>query len=201
MIQGQVFGITGGSASGKSSLISALLGHTAIESGVIIRNGKFAYFPETPYLENDESVLNNVIFYQKFNKERYENALEIVLLGKKGIGSDPICEDSPIGQLELSAQQMQKISLARSIFCDRYYPNLLPNLYMRLLIFIWSREIIILENPLSEITDQLVVDDIFRRICAKLIEMGKTVIVASQNDNVIYYWSRRGSRLYLNIIK
>lgn len=78
-----------------------------------------SYFPETPYLENDESVLNNVIFYQQFDKEKYENALEMVQLGKKGIGSDPVCEDVPVGQLELTPKQMQKISLARSIFCDR----------------------------------------------------------------------------------
>lgn len=114
-----MFGLTGGPASGKSSLILALLGHIPIESGVIIRNGKIAYFPETPYLENDESVLNNVIFYQQFDKEKYENAMEMVQLGKNGLGSDPICEDVPIGQLELTTKQMQKISLARSIYCDR----------------------------------------------------------------------------------
>lgn len=118
-MQGQLFGLTGGPASGKSSFILALLGHTSIESGVIIRNGKVGYFPETPYLECDESVQNNVIFHQKFYKETYENALEMVQLGKQGMGSDPVCEDVPVGQLELTPKQMQKISLARSILCDR----------------------------------------------------------------------------------
>lgn len=114
-----MFGITGGPRTGKSSLILALLGHVPIESGSIKRNGKMAYFPETPYLECDKSVQSNVIFYEKFDKERYENAMELVQLGKKGIGSDPVCEDIPVDQLELTTQQMQKINLARSIFCDR----------------------------------------------------------------------------------
>lgn len=100
-------------------MICALLGHIPIESGVIKRNGNIAYFPETPYLENDESVLNNIIFNQQFDNEKYENALEMVQLGKKGIGSDPICEDVPVGQLVLTPKQIQKISLARSIYCDR----------------------------------------------------------------------------------
>lgn len=53
-------------------------------------------------------------------------------------------------------------------------------------IFFFFREIIILENPLCEFNNELIVDEIFRKVCAKLVEMGKTVIVASRYDNVIW---------------
>lgn len=64
--------------------------------------------------------------------------------------------------------------------------NLLSTFYVKFETcnFISFRETIILENPLSEFNNESV-DEIFRKICGQLIEMGKTVIVVSQNDNVI----------------
>lgn len=42
-----------------------------------------------------------------------------------------------------------------------------------------------MENPLSAFNDAKLVDEIFQAVCAKLVKIGKTVILASQIENVI----------------
>lgn len=90
-----------------------------IVTGNISRKGNIAYFPTKPYMEDDKSARENIIFYDKFDELKYENAMSLVQLSQRCLGSDPLCEDIPVGELELSTQQLQKINLARAIYCDK----------------------------------------------------------------------------------
>lgn len=90
-----------------------------IVTGKISRKGNIAYFPTKPYMEDDKSARENIIFYDKFDELKYENAMSLVQLSQRCLGSDPLCEDIPVGELELSTQQLQKINLARAIYCDK----------------------------------------------------------------------------------
>lgn len=88
-------------------------------TGNISQNGNIAYFPTNPYMEDDKSAKENIIFHQTFDAMKYESAMTLVKLSQRCLGSDPLCEDIPVGELELSNQQLQKINLARSIYCDK----------------------------------------------------------------------------------
>lgn len=92
-------------------------------------------------MEDDKSAKENVIFYQKFDAQKYESAMSLVQLSQRCLGSDPLCEDIPVGELELSTKQIQKISLARSIYCDKYV----------FLYLVYILKLIIIDNVLGKL--------------------------------------------------
>lgn len=81
--------------------------------------GTTSFFPQKPYTV-DGSVKDNIIFYEEFHSLKYYNAISLAQLNNDILCSYPGYDDVPIDYLELNAQQLQKISLARAIFCERY---------------------------------------------------------------------------------
>lgn len=89
------------------------------KTGNFLLKGTTSYFPEKPYTI-DGSVKENIIFYEEFHSLKYYNAISLAQLNNDILCSYPGYDDVPIDYLELNIQQLQKISLARAIFCDRY---------------------------------------------------------------------------------
>lgn len=89
------------------------------KTGNFLQKGTTSFFPQKPYTV-DGSVKDNIIFYEEFHSLKYYNAISLAQLNNDILCSYPGYDDVPIDYLELNAQQLQKISLARAIFCERY---------------------------------------------------------------------------------
>lgn len=110
--------MTGGTGSGKTSLLYSILGHVPIKTGQSYRRGKFAFFPKEPFVSCG-SVRDNIVFGTDFDSIRYYKAISIARL------SNEICftgnkDDYPIETFQFSKEQLQRICFARAFFCDRF---------------------------------------------------------------------------------
>lgn len=87
-------------------------------TGHFLQQGKAAFFPEQPYMI-EGSVKENIIFYEEFDSVKYYKVFSLVGLNNDTVCSYPGYDDIPVSYLDLSMQQLQKISMARAIFCER----------------------------------------------------------------------------------
>ena len=104
--------------SGKSSLISAMLGEMNVVSGKINTNGKIAYVPQQAWMQN-ETLKNNITFGKKYNDNLYKKVIEsCALIPDLQIlqGGD----QTEIGEkgINLSGGQKQRISMARAVYSN-----------------------------------------------------------------------------------
>ncbi|XP_072451109.1 ATP-binding cassette sub-family C member 5-like isoform X2 [Chiloscyllium punctatum] len=77
--QGKLVGICGSVGSGKSSLISAVLGQLILLEGTVAVRGTFAYVAQQAWLLN-ATLRDNILFGKKYEEERYNNVLEACCL-------------------------------------------------------------------------------------------------------------------------
>lgn len=109
--------IVGSVASGKSSLLAAILGDMK-HSGQVTVRGKVAYVPQVAWILN-ETLRENICFGLPYNKEKYTAVIECCCL-------TPDFEMLPAGDLteigekgiNLSGGQKQRVSLARAAYAD-----------------------------------------------------------------------------------
>ncbi|XP_078067709.1 ATP-binding cassette sub-family C member 5-like isoform X3 [Mustelus asterias] len=117
--QGKLVGICGSVGSGKSSLISAILGQLILLEGTVAVRGNFAYVAQQAWLLNT-SLRDNILFGKSYEEERYNNVLEACCL-YPDIESLPYGDMTEVGErgANLSGGQRQRISLARALYSDR----------------------------------------------------------------------------------
>ncbi|XP_048461284.1 ATP-binding cassette sub-family C member 5-like [Rhincodon typus] len=117
--QGKLVGICGSVGSGKSSLISAILGQLILLEGTVAVRGTFAYVAQQAWLLN-ASLRDNILFGKNYEEERYNNVLEACCL-YPDIEALPCGDMTEIGErgANLSGGQRQRISLARALYSDR----------------------------------------------------------------------------------
>uniref|UniRef100_A0A4W3H1Z1 ATP-binding cassette sub-family C member 5 n=1 Tax=Callorhinchus milii TaxID=7868 RepID=A0A4W3H1Z1_CALMI len=117
--QGKLVGICGSVGSGKSSLISAILGQMILLKGSIAVRGTFAYAAQQAWIFN-KSLRDNILFGKVYEEERYNTVLEACCL-TSDIASLPYGDMTEIGEqgTNLSGGQRQRISLARALYSDR----------------------------------------------------------------------------------
>lgn len=72
---GTLHAVVGTVGSGKSSLISAILGDMYKKQGQVVVCGTIAYVPQTAWITNS-TVRDNILFGNAYNKEFYEQTLE-----------------------------------------------------------------------------------------------------------------------------
>uniref|UniRef100_A0A671K610 Multidrug resistance-associated protein 5-like n=1 Tax=Sinocyclocheilus anshuiensis TaxID=1608454 RepID=A0A671K610_9TELE len=108
---GSLVGVCGGVGSGKSSLLSALLGQMTLLGGSVAVNGDFAYVAQQAWILND-SLRENILFGKKYIEEKYgaysciyEFCIKMTLIGERGAN--------------LSGGQRQRVSLARALYSER----------------------------------------------------------------------------------
>ncbi|XP_061748109.1 ATP-binding cassette sub-family C member 5 isoform X2 [Nerophis ophidion] len=152
--RGSLVGICGGVGSGKSSLLSALLGQMTLLEGNVAVSGGFAYVSQQAWILND-SLKENILFGQEYEKDKYNDVLEACCL-LPDLAELPYGDMTEIGErgANLSGGQRQRISLARAIYSER--------------------PILLLDDPLSAV-DACVGSHIFNKVIRGSAK-GKTVI-------------------------
>lgn len=158
-------GITGNTGIGKTTLLYSMLGHTRLTKGkgVVKQRGKLAFYPEIPYITNG-SIKDNILMGQSFDATLYYTATRIARLNED-ICKAPGIEDILIGDLDLSKSQLERIVIARAVYC--------------------SHEVFLFDNPLSNLTNFEDARIIFTDLVDFLLERGKTIVVATQNEEFL----------------
>uniref|UniRef100_A0A3B3TQE8 ATP-binding cassette sub-family C member 5 n=1 Tax=Poecilia latipinna TaxID=48699 RepID=A0A3B3TQE8_9TELE len=151
---GSLVGICGSVGSGKSSLLSALLGQMTLVEGRVAASGGFAYVSQHAWILN-ESLKENILFGNEFDSVRYNAVLEACCL-LPDLAELPYGDMTEIGEqgANLSGGQRQRLSLARALYSER--------------------PVLLLDDPLSAV-DACVGSHIFSRAIRRAAK-GKTVL-------------------------
>jgi ABC-type multidrug transport system fused ATPase/permease subunit len=115
---GEYVAVVGSVGSGKSALISALLGDLRCASGVLESAGTMAYVSQQAWIRNGD-VRENVIFGAPVDEARYKRALVAACLAPD-LRRLPAGDATEIGErgVNLSGGQKQRLSLARAVYRD-----------------------------------------------------------------------------------
>lgn len=118
--QGSLVAIVGSVGSGKSSLLSALLGQMVKVSGrVQLAGGEqstIGYVPQQAWIQQG-SVRENILFGQPYDETRYEKVLSACAL-QADLISLPAGDATEIGErgANLSGGQKQRLGIARACY-------------------------------------------------------------------------------------
>ncbi|XP_056625623.1 ATP-binding cassette sub-family C member 5 isoform X4 [Triplophysa dalaica] len=117
--KGSLVGVCGGVGSGKSSLLSALLGQMTLLGGSVAVNGGLAYVAQQAWILND-SLRENILFGKEYIEEKYNAVLDACCL-VPDITQLPYGDMTEIGEkgANLSGGQRQRVSLARALYSER----------------------------------------------------------------------------------
>ncbi|KAH9303626.1 hypothetical protein KI387_008030, partial [Taxus chinensis] len=110
--------IIGQVGSGKSSLLSAILGEMRFIKGNISRQGSVAYVPQAPWIQS-ATVRDNILFGKEYDGDRYAEvlracALDLDIHYMKGGDRAMIGEKG----FNLSGGQRARLALARALYQD-----------------------------------------------------------------------------------
>jgi ATP-binding cassette subfamily C (CFTR/MRP) protein 1 len=108
--------IVGAVGSGKSSLLSGLLGEMKRVKGEAIINGSIAYCPQQAWIQN-ATIKQNILFGLPYDEEKYRQAIRVCSL-EHDLEILPNGENTEIGErgINLSGGQKQRVSLARAFY-------------------------------------------------------------------------------------
>ncbi|RNA42720.1 multidrug resistance-associated 1 [Brachionus plicatilis] len=114
--KGELVAVVGSVGSGKSSLISGLLGEMHKFKGYINVNGSTAYVSQQAWIQNS-TLRNNILFGNDYDRDLYEKILSSCAL-VSDLEILPAGDQTEIGEkgINLSGGQKQRISLARSVY-------------------------------------------------------------------------------------
>ncbi|XP_075908924.1 multidrug resistance-associated protein 1 isoform X2 [Petromyzon marinus] len=145
--EGSLVAVVGDVGSGKSSLISAILGEMELVEGRVSVRGSVAYVPQQAWIQSG-TVRSNVLFGRDMDEARYRHVLDTcALLPDLELlaGGD----ETEIGEkgINLSGGQRQRVSLARAAYGAQ------------------SASLLLLDDPLSAV-DAHVGSSLFRRVVA-----------------------------------
>ncbi|WIA32238.1 hypothetical protein OEZ86_003085 [Tetradesmus obliquus] len=163
--------VVGSVGSGKSSVLSALIGQMERVKGSVAVGGRVAYVAQSAWIVND-SVQENVIMGEAFEPAQYRVAVDVAQL-LPDLEMLPNGDATEIGDrgVTLSGGQKQRVSIARAVYAD-------ADVYM-------------LDDPLSAV-DSHVGRALFER-CIRGVLSGKTVVLVTNAlqylpyaDNVLW---------------
>ncbi|XP_041517852.1 ATP-binding cassette sub-family C member 2 [Microtus oregoni] len=158
---GQLVAVVGTVGSGKSSLVSAMLGEMENVHGHITIKGTTAYVPQQSWIQNG-TIKDNILFGSEFNEKKYQQVLEACAL-LPDLEMLPGRDMAEIGEkgINLSGGQKQRVSLARATY--------------------QNTDIYILDDPLSAV-DSHVGKHIFDKVVGPNgILKGKTRILVTHS--------------------
>ncbi|XP_069467621.1 ATP-binding cassette sub-family C member 2 [Ambystoma mexicanum] len=115
---GKLVAVVGGVGSGKSSLVSAMLGEMDNVNGFINIQGSIAYVPQQAWIQN-ATLQDNILFGSPLEEDRYQRVLEACAL-LPDLELLPGGDKTEIGEkgINLSGGQKQRVSLARAVYSD-----------------------------------------------------------------------------------
>ncbi|XP_072488242.1 ATP-binding cassette sub-family C member 11 [Notamacropus eugenii] len=155
--KGKILGVCGSTGSGKSCLLSAILGEMNLHTGSVGVNGSLAYVPQQAWIFGG-TVRSNILMGKKYDQARYHQVIHSCSL-KRDLEILPYGDMTEIGErgLNLSGGQKQRISLARAVYANC--------------------EVYLLDDPLSAV-DAHVGKHIFEE-CIKKALSGKTLVLVT----------------------
>ncbi|XP_055630835.1 ATP-binding cassette sub-family C member 11-like isoform X2 [Toxorhynchites rutilus septentrionalis] len=168
IVRGQIIGVTGSSGGGKTTLLHTILRNTEVQKGKVLQRGKMAYFPSKPVLLN-ASVKDNVLFGEAMDPQRYYLATHTMMLNEDTLQA-PGSDDIPIPYLELTGEQLERIALARAIYCHR--------------------QIVLLDEPLNCCANREQSFKLYLQMMNTFRQDNKTVILVTQFDEYLRYCDR-----------
>ncbi|XP_056005289.1 ATP-binding cassette sub-family C member 5-like [Ostrea edulis] len=117
--KGKLLGVCGSVGSGKSSLISAILGRMVKTAGKVAVSGNIAYVSQQPWILN-ATIRENILFGEMYHEDRYNAAIEACCL-REDLETFVSGEDTEIGErgINLSGGQKQRLALARALYADK----------------------------------------------------------------------------------
>ncbi|MCJ8749120.1 hypothetical protein PDJAM_G00172600 [Pangasius djambal] len=113
---GRLVAVVGAVGSGKSSLISALLGEMHNLSGSVQIKGSVAYVPQQAWIQN-ATVKDNILFGSDADEQKFQTVVEACAL-QPDLELLPGGAQTEIGEkgINLSGGQKQRVSLARAAY-------------------------------------------------------------------------------------
>ena len=116
--QGMRVAVCGTFGSGKSSLLSCILGEVPKISGTVKLCGTKAYVARSPWIQSG-TIEENILFSREMEREKYEKVVE-ACSSKKDLGILPFGDQTVIGErgINLSGGQKQRIQIARALYQD-----------------------------------------------------------------------------------
>ncbi|XP_033725081.1 multidrug resistance-associated protein 1-like [Pecten maximus] len=114
--QGKLVAVVGIVGSGKSSLISAVLGELERLEGEVTLKGSIAYVPQEAWIQN-MTLRDNILFGTPYREKKYRRVLEACQL-LPDLSILTAGDQTEIGQkgINLSGGQKQRVSLARAVY-------------------------------------------------------------------------------------
>ncbi|KAJ1116094.1 hypothetical protein NDU88_004313 [Pleurodeles waltl] len=115
---GELLAVIGPVGSGKSSLLSAVLGELRKEEGFLDVRGSVAYVCQQPWVFTG-TVRSNILFGKEYVKEKYERVLRVCAL-RKDMQQLEDGDLTMIGDrgVTLSGGQKARVNLARAVYQD-----------------------------------------------------------------------------------
>ncbi|RVE57953.1 hypothetical protein OJAV_G00204270 [Oryzias javanicus] len=114
----QLLAVIGPVGSGKSSLLSAILGELCHESGVIKVKGELTYTSQQPWILPG-TIRSNILFGKELDPKKYDRVLRACAL-KRDIELLPGGDLAMVGDrgTNLSGGQKARVGLARAVYQD-----------------------------------------------------------------------------------
>ena len=161
----ELIAIIGETGSGKTCLINSLLGSIDpyFNKENFIINGTFSYASQNPWIIN-ETIKNNIIFFQNFDVERYEKILNLCQL-EIDLKNFPAGDFTEIGGngINISGGQKSRINLARCVYRNS--------------------DIYLLDDPISSV-DAIVSQNIFDKLFVEFLKDKTRIIVTNDIKNL-----------------
>ncbi|RUS88621.1 hypothetical protein EGW08_003647, partial [Elysia chlorotica] len=116
--EGSLLAVVGAVGSGKSSLLSAILGEMDKSAGSVFVRGSVAYVAQQAWIQND-TLQKNILFNNSLDEQKYQKVLNACALipDLKLLASGDQTEIGEKG-INLSGGQKQRVSLARAVYAD-----------------------------------------------------------------------------------
>jgi ATP-binding cassette subfamily C (CFTR/MRP) protein 1 len=114
--KGQLLGVLGRVGSGKTSLLSAMIGDMHKSDGQVIISGNVAYAPQNPWILS-ASVRDNILFSHEYEEDFYNVVLDACAL-RHDLSLLPEGDLTEVGEkgITLSGGQRARIALARAVY-------------------------------------------------------------------------------------
>ncbi|KAL3833009.1 hypothetical protein ACJIZ3_007745 [Penstemon smallii] len=116
--KGMKVAICGTVGSGKSSLLSCILGEMQKLSGIVKISGSKAYVPQSPWILTGD-IRENILFGKPYENEKYDRTIEACALTKdfELFAAGDLTEIGERG-INMSGGQKQRIQIARAVYQD-----------------------------------------------------------------------------------
>ena len=171
--KGEFIIILGPTGSGKTSLINSILNNCYLfssNSSPFI-NGELSYYSQQPWIISD-TLKNNILFFKKFNQEKYDKIIDICQL-RKDLNLLPYNDDTEINSTSsnVSGGQRARISLARCLYKNA--------------------DIYLIDDPFAAI-DNKVGMEIFQKVFCEFLKEKTRILITNEMrglnkaDKIIY---------------